>query len=66
MRVPKPKSRVVKTHNLRTLDGVKHVVINTASVEDRMEGNFSKVSGNDNDNDFDDDIAKRSRYGFPF
>lgn len=66
MRVPKPKSRIVKTHNLRNLDGVKHVVINTASVEDRMEGNFSKVSGNDNDNDFDDDVAKRSRYGFPF
>jgi hypothetical protein len=66
MRVPKPKSRVVKSHNLRNLDGVKDVVINKASVEDRREGRGNKVSGPDNDNDYDDDKARRERYGFPF
>jgi len=66
MRVPKPKSRVVKSHNLRNLDGVKQVVVHKASVEDRMEGRGNKVSGPDHDNDFDDDKAVRERYGFPF
>ena len=66
MRVPKAKSRVVKSHTLRNLDGVKHVVVHKASVEDRREGRGNKVATPDHDNDFDDDKAVRERYGFPF
>lgn len=66
MRVPKPKSRVVKSHNLRSLDGVKDVAIGSADVDDRRSGNFKKGGAKPTDNDFDDDKAKRERYGFPF
>ncbi len=66
MRVPKPKSRVVKSHNLRNLDGVKDVVIGTADVDARRSGNFKKGGASNEEPQFDDDKAKRERYGFPF
>lgn len=66
MRVPKPKSRVVKSHNLRSLDGIKDVAVGPADVDSRLGGNFKKTGGNASDMDFDDDKARRERYGFPF
>lgn len=66
MRVPKAKSRVVKSHNLRSLDGVKDVAVGVADVDSRRSGNFKKKMGDDASPDFDDDKAKRERYGFPF
>ena len=65
MHVPKPKSRVVKTVNLRNLDGVKDVAIGSASVEGRMAGNFKKGGATTAENDYDDDKARRERWGFP-
>ena len=66
MRVPKPKSRVVKSHNLRSLDGVKDVAVGAADVDNRRAGNFKKGGATTSDMDFDDDKARRERYGFPF
>jgi len=66
MRVPKPKSRVVKSHNLRSLDGVKDVAIGSADTDARRAGNFKKGGDTTPNNDFDDDKARRERYGFPF
>lgn len=66
MRVPKPKSRCVKKVNLRNLDGVKDVSFGGADVDDRRSGNFKKGGAGVAENDYDDDKAKRERYGFPF
>jgi hypothetical protein len=66
MRVPKAKSRVVKSHNLRSLDGVKDVAVGSADVDARRGGNFKKKGGETAEPDFDDDKARRDRYGFPF
>lgn len=65
MRVPKPKSRVVKSHNLRSLDGVKDVAIGSSDVDARRSRNFKKT-GETSETEFDDDKARRERYGFPF
>lgn len=65
MKAPKPKSRVVKSHNLRSLDGVKDVAIGSADVDARRSRNFKKT-GETSEIDFDDDKARRERYGFPF
>lgn len=65
MRVPKAKSRVVKSHNLRSLDGVKDVAVGAADVDARRSRNFKKT-GVASETDFDDDKARRERYGFPF
>jgi hypothetical protein len=66
MRVPKPKSRVVKSVTLKHLDGVKDVSIGSASVEDRMAGNFKKTGAPADNNTYDDTKAQRDRWGFPF
>ena len=67
MRVPKPKSRVVKSHNLSNLDGVKDVAIGSASVDDRRAGNFKKTGQvQEGNHEYDDEKARRERYGFPF
>lgn len=66
MRVPKAKSRVVKSHNLSNLDGVKDVAIGSASVDARRSGDFSKTGANTSDTEYDDQKARRERYGFPF
>lgn len=66
MKAPKPKSRVVKSHNLKHLDGVKDVAIGSASVDDRRAGNFKKVAKTTDNIEFDDEKARRERYGFPF
>jgi hypothetical protein len=65
MRVPKPKSRVVKSVNLSSLDGVKDVSIGSASVEDRMSGNFKKSGAEKSTMEHDDEKARRERWGFP-
>jgi hypothetical protein len=65
MRVPKPKSRVVKSHNLRSLDGVKDVAVGCCDVDNRRGNNYKKT-GPAGEQDFDDDKARRERYGFPF
>lgn len=66
MRVPKPKSRVVKSHNLKHLDGVRDVAIGDADVDARRANNFKKKSGDTAEPDYDDEKARRERYGFPF
>ena len=66
MRVPKAKSRVVKSHNLRNLDGVKDVAVGCCDVESRRGGNFKKTGNKASEMDYDDDKARRERYGFPF
>jgi len=66
MKAPKPKSRVVKSHNLRSLDGVKDVAIGSADVDARRSNNFKKGGDKTADHDYDDDKARRERYGFPF
>ena len=66
MRVPKAKSRVVKSHNLSHLDGVKDVAVGSADVDDRRSGNFKKGGTKAADPEFDDEKARRERYGYPF
>ncbi len=66
MKVPKAKSRVVKSINLKHLDGVKDVAIGPASVEDRMMGNFKKTGAPADPAMQDDEKARVERYGFPF
>jgi len=66
MRVPKPKDRCVKKHNLSSLDGVKDVQVGSASVDDRRAGNFKKTGANTSETEHDDTKARRERYGFPF
>ena len=67
MRVPKPKSRVVQSHNLSSLDGVKDVTIGKATPDDRRSGNFKKTGQvQTGDIEYDDEKARRERYGFPF
>lgn len=66
MRVPKPKDRCVKKVNLRNLDGVKDVSFGDAGIDDRRAGNFKKGGAKTTDTDYDDDKARRERYGFPF
>jgi len=66
MRVPKPKSRVVKSHNLSTLDGVKDVAIGSSDVDARRSGNFKKGGDTTAPTEYDDEKARRERYGFPF
>ena len=65
-RVPKPKDRCVKKINLSSLDGVKDVQVNKASVDDRRSGNFKKTGAHTSDHEYDDEKARRERYGFPF
>lgn len=65
-KVPKAKSRVVQSHRLSNIDGVKDVKIGPASVEDRQQGN-AHVTGKGverDDNGFTDVEERRKRHGF--
>lgn len=66
MAAPKAKNRVVKSHNLRSLDGVKDVAVGCCDVDQRRSGNFKKKSKEQVAMEFDDEKARRERYGFPF
>ena len=67
MRVPKPKDRCVKKANLRNLDGVRDVSFGDADIDARRAGNFKKGgTAGTPETDYDDDKARRERYGFPF
>lgn len=66
MKVPKPTKRVVQSHRLSNLDGVKDVKIGPASVEARQDRN-AHVTGKGaerDDSGFSDVEERRSRYGF--
>ena len=66
MKVPKPKSRVVNSHRLSSLDGVKDVKLGPSSVEARQAGN-AHVTGKGAERDesgFSDVEERRKRYGF--
>jgi hypothetical protein len=65
VRVPKPKSRVVKSANLRSLDGVRDVSFGSASVDGRMMNDFKKGGSAAQDKEYDDDKARNERWGFP-
>jgi len=65
-RVPKPTNRVVNSHRLSNLDGVKDVKLGPASVEARQDRN-AHVTGKGADSDdsgFSDVEERRKRYGF--
>lgn len=66
MRVPKPKSRVIKSVTLSSLDGVKDVAIGPADVDQRRSGRFKKTANAVEPTELDDEKARRERYGFPF
>ena len=66
MKVPKPKSRIVKSNRLSNWDGVKDVEVGRATVDDRQQGN-AHVTGKGAERDdtgFSDIEERRKRHGF--
>lgn len=67
MRVPKPKSRVVNSSRLSSLNGVKDVKLGRSSVEGRAMGNASNSGKGAESADmsgYTDVEERQKRYGF--
>jgi hypothetical protein len=65
-KIPKATNRVVQSHRMSSIDGVKDVKIGPASVEARQQGN-AHVTGKGVDRDdagFTDVEERRKRHGF--